>query len=551
MDEIHVLFATDAIFLPPTSVAIYSMLRHRPADAFTNIHVVTKGISKTTLLDTLSFQTSSNYQIIHYSSEDLGLKVGPQKSKFITSPTYFRLSLEGFLDINRVVYLDGDIICLADVGPLFRTNLGDATIGAVRDIFAVRTGLIINGTLEPPRFLDLPYWQDMHDNLLRVADGRPLRDLFNAGILLIDVKKFRELGIAVQARQLMNDENFLLADQDALNLAAKNHIHYLSSIWNSSRGNGELTPGWPEFDRAYFDHGQIEPKIIHFVGPSKPWKNRPSRYKEKEFKYNVAYAQCLRDSKVHFPNARPVTQSEVSLFNFFSRNFTQFHSVAPPISEQPSRILSAHPQTTSDADNKSDSVERYKTKMETYDDIFALEKENPATILLLNSTEHQIDFWLNYFKNARIHLCQPDGEYKRHSRLCIVSSQSKFDKDGIFTESRIAIDGGASKSSRQRQRYLKEYFPQIDPSGFYLLENICSDLPETNADNRRVSATGDLLAYLLTVKEPLDEEVFDLSFCRYLIEATATYASIPTFDKQTKRATHVGLLRKTPHPVDA
>jgi lipopolysaccharide biosynthesis glycosyltransferase len=168
---------------------------------------------------------------------------------FSTLPRISKMTFARFMiprifanDVQRVLYLDADILVLDDLGPLWDIDLKGAVIGAVSD-----------------RILDP-----------QIKAGRPglekfprVRDYFNAGVLLIDLDRWRKERISEKALEyLMSHSDSPLADQDALNVACDGCWTELGLRWNF----------YDHFETPILHMSPAErPKIVHFTG-QKPWK---------------------------------------------------------------------------------------------------------------------------------------------------------------------------------------------------------------------------------------------------------------------------------------
>jgi lipopolysaccharide biosynthesis glycosyltransferase len=152
--------------------------------------------------------------------------------------TYSRLLIAEVVPshIRRVVYLDADVLVTRDISPLFTMDLGDSAFGAARDSAITSTIHWMSGVRDRDH-------------------GRPY---FNAGVLVIDVARWRSVGIGERALQYASDgETLRWVDQDALNAVAEDW-HELDPHWNVQQGR-ELS------QRLY-----QEAAVVHFVG-GKPW----------------------------------------------------------------------------------------------------------------------------------------------------------------------------------------------------------------------------------------------------------------------------------------
>lgn len=524
--DVDILFATDKGFLAPTRVAAYSVLKHRPADSRTIFHVVTKGLERDEVEAAFKFDVAARAVVRHYSSEHMALDAGPQYDAVITSPSYFRLSLDQFIDVGRVIYLDGDLLCLGDIGALYGEDLGDKALGVVRDLFAVKTELIKNNTIQTPAVRREEYWEPMYDNLRRVAGGRPLRDLFNSGVLLVDVARYRDRGLAEAARQYAKQDGLMIGDQDALNLATLGDVKYISSAWNSSRGNLEADDRWPSEDIEYFRDGKADPKIVHFVGPQKPWKNYPRDYRQKAFVYDVKYSEYLLESGVSIPGASPVRQSEIDLFNAFSPfGYNQAH-VAEfwERSDGPRDSVTAFAnQYGSERGTKAGRAHRYT---QLYDQLFFHLKDKYIRVIDFSGDEAAVKMWLHYFPHGTVlsadagRLSIDDDRY-----LSLGAGQ---DLANVFPEdlkADIIIDAGENSSVR-RQNRLKRFFPGLRAGGFYIFEDLNREVASAE-ESVRGALTADLLKYIFEKGRPLDDGVIDEAFARMLLEEVAAYSLFP------------------------
>jgi lipopolysaccharide biosynthesis glycosyltransferase len=160
----------------------------------------------------------------------------------LTNIVYARLIIDRLIDpaIKRILYLDCDMLVRAPIERLYETDLDGYPIAAVRDT----QGVIITGGV------------DMAHNLEIFDAADPY---FNAGMILIDVDKWREARIMDHVERLLADGTFakLHYDQDLLNLIFRNNWLQLSWRWNVID--------------ARFVHEGLDGHIMHYTGYRKPW----------------------------------------------------------------------------------------------------------------------------------------------------------------------------------------------------------------------------------------------------------------------------------------
>jgi lipopolysaccharide biosynthesis glycosyltransferase len=165
----------------------------------------------------------------------------------ISKITYARLLLPQKFDESpaRILYLDADLLVLGDLEALWETQLEGAVLGAVRD-----------DTLDRALKSSDPGWV----GLPRVAD------YFNAGVLLIDLQRWRAERISEKALAYLTQyPHSPFSDQDALNVACDRHWKPLEPRWNTHNHWETSICDLPSARR---------PVILHFVAKAKPWDAR-------------------------------------------------------------------------------------------------------------------------------------------------------------------------------------------------------------------------------------------------------------------------------------
>ena len=100
------------------------------------------------------------------------------------------------LDIDRLLYLDCDVICRGDITSLFETDLSGAELAGVSDYYGSRAFIRRYGR----------------------------KKYINSGILLINVPFMKAKKTLERARRLCTEKTMFLPDQTALNLCAQNKL---------------------------------------------------------------------------------------------------------------------------------------------------------------------------------------------------------------------------------------------------------------------------------------------------------------------------------------
>ncbi len=174
--------------------------------------------------------------------------VDNENLKAFTIGTMFRLLIpEVLADLNKVIYLDADLVFLKDIKELWDIDISEYSLGAVRDV-----GVNELGGVTPV-----------------VMDGSVDRDkYFNAGVLIMNLDTVRSMGnLAANTIDVLNRyKDSKWPDQDALNYIFSNTTLFISEEWNTvatkaSRNN------WPLERRVYHYAGQ---KFLDYED-MKPW----------------------------------------------------------------------------------------------------------------------------------------------------------------------------------------------------------------------------------------------------------------------------------------
>jgi lipopolysaccharide biosynthesis glycosyltransferase len=162
--------------------------------------------------------------------------------------TYARLvSAELFPEMERAIYLDTDVVVNRDLSELFNNELNGCAIGAVQDRFTPMVS-------HPLSILD---WE---------TRGMSKDDpFFNAGVLLIDYKKWRAEKIGERAIEFAraNKEICVRWDQTALNILLYKKWKPLAPHWNYMVYSN-IKESW-----------DVSDKNFHITGQPKQWDMAP------------------------------------------------------------------------------------------------------------------------------------------------------------------------------------------------------------------------------------------------------------------------------------
>jgi lipopolysaccharide biosynthesis glycosyltransferase len=253
---IHIAFAVydkSGTYIRHTAAAMLSVFTNTYSPIHIHLlHDTTLTTENKIKLNALCLQYK---QQISFHQIDLSIdeKLYPSLRDFSIG-TLFRLKImEIFPDLDKIIYLDNDIICTIDIKNLWNENIENTSMGVVADPCTH-----VLDTIPAER---LVFYQKV-----------PIMNAsyFNAGILYLNLKHLR-----LHNYNLFNDSlNFLnehpnssVPDQDALNFLFQKSCTFLSEKYN------RLVP---YYTQDYQDEATWQNAIWHFAG-HKPWETRSSR----------------------------------------------------------------------------------------------------------------------------------------------------------------------------------------------------------------------------------------------------------------------------------
>jgi lipopolysaccharide biosynthesis glycosyltransferase len=172
---------------------------------------------------------------------------------------------------RRALYLDADTAVFRPVSALFALDMKGMPLAAVEGMMPETTS-------------QLRYDFETYKAELGLDDGR----IFNAGVMLIDIDAWSRIdhgqllnhyATEVQPR-LIQRVGTVLADQDYLNFVLHSKWLALSPRWNFQTHHLRLDL-----------EDLLDPAIVHYVGPRRPWDNLLFPYGARHTRY---YSDRLR-----------------------------------------------------------------------------------------------------------------------------------------------------------------------------------------------------------------------------------------------------------------
>lgn len=261
-NQINILMSVNKKFLEHIEELIYSLVNYTDKALKIYLMYVETELNNDDLEYIKKFVEGTNQATVEPVKFDVraleGMPVTDNEGAFFGMEAYSRLFCAFKLpeDMERILYLDADMICTGDIEELYNLDFDDKIWVAAPD----------NGIQEK--------------DLNRL--GLPLDYKYiNSGMLLINLKKLRtnytERFIVEKIRE--NKDILIYPDQDFVNKIFKDEIKVVSTKYNLIAK-----------DVRYKDLDE-KPLIIHYAGSTKPWHDDVSRF---EIEYIEPYYTAMR-----------------------------------------------------------------------------------------------------------------------------------------------------------------------------------------------------------------------------------------------------------------
>lgn len=252
----NILLSTDNNYVMPTGVLMTSIGYNNGSDV--NYYILVNGEFTNDSRDALARVANQ------FGNKIFFFTITPEMTKdfpfgradqptHVSIATYYRLFITEVLpaDVDKILYLDGDMVCRKNLADLWNIDLNEYAVGAVHDC----------------------------DEVTQTKDNRlpyPMETgYFNAGMLLINLdywRKNKSYNHFIECIEKHQNE-IVFHDQDVLNICFWDKKKWLPLSYNFQSSFIHL----PEYRTDYstiakeIEATKYDPAIIHYVSSSKPW----------------------------------------------------------------------------------------------------------------------------------------------------------------------------------------------------------------------------------------------------------------------------------------
>ncbi|WP_294963881.1 glycosyltransferase family 8 protein [uncultured Gilliamella sp.] len=284
-DIMHIALAFDDNYAMPAGVTISSII-YNNRDIYLCFHLFVDQISSNNLQRFEQLVSDCITIKIYYLNNNFQINSDTLILGYLSAMSCVRFIIPDVLknETDKILYIDSDILCLKSIRPLYNYELTNYIVGVISD-----------------------------DDIMKkaVKDLYPINseNYFNAGVLLINTKKWTENNITDLCMKTINDGNiYRFADQDVLNILLENKTLQLPIKYNtkiqittSCKEEKAIAPytvllhyvtGYKPWYQTF--NSQLFPKYFNLS----PWKNtkRPFALKRSWLRHYAKF--CLKNGKL-------------------------------------------------------------------------------------------------------------------------------------------------------------------------------------------------------------------------------------------------------------
>lgn len=269
-DVINLLFTFDQNYISPFKVLVSSLLTSNPDEQF-HIWLLYREMQQEYLQELDSYCKRKKLLYTAIPVDSRLFEQAPVMKQY-PREMYYRLMAPHILpdSVERILYLDPDILVINPIRPLWETDLSSKVFAA-----ASHSGVFNFG------------------NQVNKARLNTNHDYFNSGVILMDLKQARVLVKPSALFECVDKhaDELVLPDQDVFNyLYGSFTLSLDDSVWNYDaryykayyiRSEGKCDIDWVMSNTV----------LLHFCGKQKPWK----KYASGRFAILYKHYQSLTD----------------------------------------------------------------------------------------------------------------------------------------------------------------------------------------------------------------------------------------------------------------
>ncbi len=258
---INLLFSLNEHYVYPLKVLIHSIVKKHPEESFC-MYLLHAGIPDDTTENLRHFiEKDGNTFVPLYSKNFFKPSDKVAITRYYAIEMYLWMFAPYLLpeDVERVLYLDPDIICVNNLVPFYNREFNGHAFVATNYKYKTK-------------------WVQPFNNLrLRNFESD---DYFNSGVVLMNLNKLRKIETADHIVEAIRENKpfLILPDQDIFNLVFVNDI--AEEDWRIYNMNPKVFEKLKILFPQKYNYDKVDETVvfIHYSGKHKPWNER-ERYK--------------------------------------------------------------------------------------------------------------------------------------------------------------------------------------------------------------------------------------------------------------------------------
>ena len=319
-DAVVICSSCDDNYVPYLYVALKSLITHASMDInydilvfMFNMNVENRKILEELSRDNISVRV---FKLVDEISIDMEKLVTRKLTKEIWLKSLLCYALPAY---DKAIVMDCDVVFLDDVSKLYSIDIGNKYFGAVKFLnhYIYKFSKLHNARY----YRMLEHGIDMKD------------DYFNYGVVLQNLKQFRNDISLNDYLEMIQKQNYLVQDQDLLNVISKGKAEWIDARWNTYPFKQEefnnIIKFVPKNEREYWIKAYENPACIHYTTPIKPWKETKGRYSmAAKFFWSYVY-QCPKVIIDRIEAVREKYEAERNIINSTAqKSWERFESIA-------------------------------------------------------------------------------------------------------------------------------------------------------------------------------------------------------------------------------
>ncbi len=307
-DIVNICMITDDNYVIPTVVAITSAIKNKCENVGYNFFIINTNISEYNKNKIKRLDNSETGVSINFINADINKYENLIAHSHVPITALLKFDLPNLLNLNKVLYLDGDILVTKCLNNLFKLNIDNYYLAAVSDMGGCIT-------------------QKFNERI-------GVDNYFNSGVLLLNLEKIRNENIfSVLVKTKNEHPQWPCMDQDVMNYVLGSNVLWVDLKYNCMlplyrHMEYSLESINKFYNTNYSNQFEMEDDsvILHFAGESerRPWENFNGTYSDLwNFYYKLSpYSNISIESVYNFYQSKKIKVDTKSEDKFLEKIFS-------------------------------------------------------------------------------------------------------------------------------------------------------------------------------------------------------------------------------------